>query len=210
MRSSEDGSDDGPRLKVARLLDEYDLAGFGAELERRWTGTGGERSSLRELAADLNRRLVEHTLARADRNVLDGEAANVYRLLTDDSVSGAERTRVHRQLERDGVDVDRLQADFVTYQAVRSYLREHRGVEYDPEETDPAEAALAHVGRLQGRVKRVTRDRVESLRDGGTVAVGSFSVLADVTVICEDCGAGYDLGELVEEGACDCDDPGAE
>jgi hypothetical protein len=39
--------------------------------------------------------------------------------------------------KRDGVDVDKLESDFVTYQAIRSYLRDYRNAEYTPETTDP-------------------------------------------------------------------------
>lgn len=50
-------SDDGDRYrtKVSRVIDEYDLDGFGDELERLWTATGDERKSLRELAETCNK-----------------------------------------------------------------------------------------------------------------------------------------------------------
>lgn len=92
---------------------------------------------------------------------LDGEVANIYRLLTADEVADAERTRVRRRLEREGIDVGSLTDDFVTYQAIRSYLQTNRGAEYSPAETDTLERGLGNVQKLQGRVGSVTEGKLE-------------------------------------------------
>jgi len=139
------------RRKVARLIDEYDLQGLGAELEELWTAEE-DRKSLRELASYFNRQLLEQSLEEANVQYLDGEIENTYRLLTDDEVSSTESTRVRRRLERDGVDVDALENDFVTYQAIRSYLKDHRSAEYTPAETDPLEREATNVQKLRGRM----------------------------------------------------------
>jgi len=127
----------GRRRKVARLIDEYNLQGIGEELERLWTADD-DRRSLRSLADLFNRRLLKISLEEAGVTSLDGEVENAYRLLDDDDVSGADRTRARRRLEREGVDVDTLQEDFVTYQAVRTYLKNYRGAEYNPRRDGPA------------------------------------------------------------------------
>jgi hypothetical protein len=67
---------------------------------------------------------------------LDGEIENTYWLLTNDEVSSAESIRVQRRLGRNGVDVDALENDFLTYQAIWSYLKDDCGVEYTPAEID--------------------------------------------------------------------------
>ena len=64
-----------------------------------------------------------HTLEDAAVQTFDGEIENMYRLLTDDDVSSAESTRIKRRLERDGVDVETLLSDFVTYEAIGTYLK---------------------------------------------------------------------------------------
>ncbi|MFC6771661.1 rod-determining factor RdfA, partial [Halorubrum pallidum] len=48
-----------PNSKVARVIEAYDLAGLGAQLERQWTGADGDRTSLRDLADVFNRRVLE-------------------------------------------------------------------------------------------------------------------------------------------------------
>jgi len=205
MDQSDDtsGSGRGRRSKVARLIEEYDLQGLGAELEQRWTAEE-DRSSLRELAAQFNQELLREALEAANVQHLDGELENTYRLLTDDDVSSAESTRIQRRLERDGVDVDALQQDFVTYQAIRTYLKEYRGAEYTPAETDPLEREATNVQKLRGRMVSVTEGKLEQLRDGGHLTLGEFRTLAEIQVICEDCNTQFDVLELFDRGGCNC------
>ena len=193
----------GRRSKVARLIDEYDLQGLGAELEQSWTAEEN-RKSLRELASYFNQRLLQRALDEANVHCLDGELENTYRLLTDDEISSAESTRVRRRLERDGVGVDKLKSDFVTYQAIRSYLKNHRGAEYTPAETDPLEREATNVQKLRGRMVSVTEGKLEQFRDNDELTLGEFRTLADIRVVCEDCNTQFDVLELLDRGGCNC------
>jgi hypothetical protein len=194
----------GRRTKVARLIDEYALDGMGAELERRWTADGEERMSLRALATHFNQRLLEARMAAAGIQSLAGEVENTYRLLTDDDVSGADRTRTVRRLEREGVDVDGLRGDFVTYQAVRSYLQRDRGAEYVREEGDRTAIEAENVQRLRGRIATVTEGKLDRLRKNGDIVLGEYGLFVDLNVLCESCGQRYEVDELLERGGCDC------
>ncbi len=51
-------------------------------------------------------------------------------MLTDDDVSSGARTKAVHRLERTGVDVERLEADFVSHRAMRTYLTAWRGAAY--------------------------------------------------------------------------------
>jgi hypothetical protein len=195
----------GRRSKVARLIDDYDLQGLGAELEQLWTAEE-DRKSLRALASYFNRQLLERALEEANVQYLDGEIENIYRLLTDDEVSSAESTRVKRRLERDGVDVDELKSDFVTYQAIRSYLKDHRGAEYTPAETDPLEREATNVQKLRGRMISVTEGKLQQLRNSDELTLGEFRTLADIRVVCEDCNSQFHILNLLDRGGCNCDD----
>lgn len=188
--------------KVARLIDEHDMTGLGAELEERWTAEDDRRMSLRDLADYFNRKLLAAVLADTDAQPLDGEVENTYRVLTDDDVRSPSRTRARRQLERDGVDVDELKSSFVTYQAVRSYLRTERGAEYSP--TTPSVGDRRRtIQQLQGRLQSVTESKLDGLA-GEEVTLGEFQTIVSVQVLCEDCGARYEVGELLDRGRCDC------
>lgn len=203
MGSSDESTGRGRRSKVARLIDEYSLHELGPEMERLWTANENRRS-LRSLADYFNRQLLESAVEEHDLQLLDGESKNIYRLLTDDEVSSADRTRVRRRLEREGIAVDDLESNFVTYQAIRSYLKTHRDAEYTPEESDPVERQKTNLQQLRGRVTSVTEGNLEQLRASDQITLGEFRTLANVQVICEDCNAQFDVLELLDRGGCDC------
>jgi hypothetical protein len=202
--STNGSSSRGRRNKVVRLIEAYELQGIGSELEQSWTAEE-DRRSLRDLARYFNRQLLERTLEEADLRYLDGEVENTYRLLIDDEVSSAESTRVRRRLERDDIDVDELKKDFVTYQAIRSYLKDHRGAEYRPAETDPFEREVTNIQKLRGRMVSVTEGKLEQLRASGELTLGEFRTLADIQVVCEGCNTQFDVLDLLDRGGCNCE-----
>lgn len=196
------------RTKVERVADEYDLEGLGAELAALWTGESGDRYSLRDLADLVNERILAAALAEADVDVLDGEVSNMYRLLTADDVPARERTETRARLEREGLDVESLRSDFVSHQAVHTFLTERQNVSYegaDPEER--IDSARTTIRRLEGRIESVTENTVERLRSSGDLAVGDVGAFVSLQVVCNDCGRQYDVEALLEERTCDCADP---
>lgn len=202
------GTDDRPRSKVARLIEKYDLgSAVGDRMEADWTGTAEERTSLRDLADRFNRRLLEAALRDAGESTLDGEVANTYRLLTDGDASTGSQTEVRQRLERSGIDVAELERDFVTYQAVRSYLTEYRNAEYEGPDAEQRRENLAEtVGRLRSRTSSVIRSNLRQLRDSGGLTLGEFRLLVSVTVLCEECDQQYGVIDLLDRGGCDCDE----
>lgn len=194
----------GRNSKVARLIAEYDLNGVGEELERKWTADGEDRRSLRTLADWFNRELLREALESADVPAVDDEVANFHRLLTDDDVSGVDRTRITRRLERQGVDVDDLTDEFVSYQAVRTYLKNHRDATFERSSDDMAERARTTIQRLRNRTTAVTETKIEQLSATDTVTLGEFRVTTDVRVTCTDCRTSYGIDELFEQGGCGC------
>lgn len=207
--SDSDGTDrtsSGRRTKVARLLEEYELEGLGAELERRWTADGDERMSLRDLADYFNAEVLEASMADAGMQPLSGEADNVYHLLTGEDVTSADRTRTRRRLEREGVDVGALLSDFVTYQAIRTYLKRDRGAEHTTDDRDRTVVEAENIQRLRGRTVTVTEGKLDQLRRSDEIVLGNARVFVDVNVLCEDCGAQYEVDELLDRGGCDCMD----
>lgn len=192
------------RTKVERLLDEYGFETLGAELERRWTAAGDERMSLRDLADFFNQKLLEATVTDAGIRPLAGEVENTYRLLTADTVSETHRTRARRQLAREGVDLDAVQSDFVTYQAIRTYLKDVRGAE-QPTDDRPRPAVEAEsIQRLRGRTRQVTAGKLEQLAKGDHITLGEFRVFAELNVLCEECSTQYEVEQLLRRGGCDC------
>ena len=203
MDQESSATQSGARSKVARLIKEHGLEGLGADMEARWTAEE-DRMSLRALAAYFNQEVLRTRLEAAGITMLDGELENIYRLLTDDDVSAAERTQVRRRLQRDGLDVDAVEDHFVTYQAIRTYLTEYRDAEYVRDNRDPIEREVENVERLRGRVETVTSGKLEQLRERGDLSLGSFRTVVDVKVVCEDCHSQYGILDFLDRGGCDC------
>jgi hypothetical protein len=119
VRRDTDG--DARRGKVERVIEAY---GLGDELEcARTAADPNQRKSLRDLATRFNERVLEAALQTAGDTVLEGEVEHTYHLLTDDEISSSDRRRAERRLERQRIDIDTLRSDFVSYQAIRTYLK---------------------------------------------------------------------------------------
>jgi len=198
-------TDNRPSSKVARLISEYGLDGLGDELEARWTGDGVERTSLRDLADYFNERLLEQALIDAGMSALESDVSSTYENLTDDDVSTGVRTDTRNRLEQNDVDVDALESDFVSYQAIRSYLTEYRDAEYRRlSDEEKVEKDLQSIQRLMTRTLSVTEERIEKLRETGRIDVDEFEVLLDVQVLCQNCGEQYSVSEFLEQRGCGC------
>lgn len=198
-----DGSPGRPS-KVARVIEEYDLQGLGDELEAAWTAPRGERDSLRDLAEEVNRRIVAAVLEREGDRPLPGEIETVRSAVGGDA-DGRTTRDVATRLEELGTDPKDLRADFVSYQAVRTYLTSVRDAEYERTEGDPIAATSDRIQRLEGRLRAVTDDQLETLSERGTIQVGDTRVLVSTQVYCEDCGRQFDVEELLDRGGCDCE-----
>ncbi|WP_336345926.1 rod-determining factor RdfA [Halalkalicoccus ordinarius] len=206
---SEPGSssaDESPTTKVARLLQKYGFDGLGDEIERRWTGQTGKRDSLRTLADLFNQRILQQAMENNGMQPLEGEVENVYELLTGDDVTSGTRTETETRLRQRGIDIEELRGDFVTYQAIRTYLKGVRGVEYNPEETDSVETARASFDRLVGRTTAVVEQKLRSLASTGKLTLGAPRVRTTVSVYCEECETQYDVTALLARGGCDCEE----
>lgn len=200
-----DTTDNRPSSKVARLISEYDLDGLGDELEVRWTGDGVERTSLRDLADYFNEQLLERALIDAGMSALDSDVSSTYRNLTDEDVSTGVRTDARARLENNGIDIDNLESDFVSYQAIRSYLTEYRDAEYRRlSDEEKIEKDLQSIQRLMTRTLSVTEERIEKLAQTDRIDADSFEVLLDVQVLCGECGRQYSVSEFLDERGCDC------
>ena len=195
---------DPTRSKVGRLIGEYDMDGVGRDLEDRWLGRGYDATSLRRLADRFNERLLAERLERAGRSPLDGEAGNLRRLLTDDDIGAGARVDAEATLERVGIDPETLDGEFVSHQAIHTYLREYRGASKDTSPEDRAECVRTTIQRLRSRLVAVVENGLSTLVDTDRLTLGEFDVLVEIRVFCSDCGRSLSVVELLDEGGCDC------
>lgn len=195
------------RSKVGRLIAEHGLSGVGETLERRWTAETDDRWSLRDLADWFNRQVLDAVLREHDRQLPEETVETTYRYLADDDVSPAAQTQTRRDLERDGIDVDQLEAEFVSHQAIHTYLTSYRDASVSENALSASPERIEQtINRLQSKTATVTESNVDRLRSAGTVDVGAFDVIVSVDVICTECGDSYSFGELLAAGGCSCPD----
>ncbi|WP_137290602.1 rod-determining factor RdfA [Natronorubrum halophilum] len=208
MAPENDAAGGTTNTKVGRLIDRYDLGReYGEELEAAWTADGSERKSLRDLAEEFNHRVLASAMDEAAMSPLDGEVDNIYRLLTQDEVTAGVRTEVRGQLERNGIDVNQLERDFVTYQAIRSYLQNECGAEYERTSNENRiERTADSINNLQARLSSVCETNLDQLRDTDRITLDDYHLFVSVDVLCEACDSQYTVSELLERGGCDCDE----
>jgi hypothetical protein len=195
----------GARYKVGKVIDQYSLTGMGDKLEARWTGDLPDSYSLRELAAYFNKEVLRVALADTDHQQFSGGIDHIYRLLTDDDVSSGDRTRIRNALERDGIDVEALTQDFVTHQAIHTYLTKGRNVQKEEETRNRVENTRGTINRLRSRLIAVSETTLTQLRESGKITLGDFDVLVDINVHCTDCETHRNLFELLTDRGCECD-----
>ncbi|WP_267643373.1 rod-determining factor RdfA [Haloarchaeobius amylolyticus] len=196
----------GGRGKVARLIAQYGLAPeVGEDMVEQWTAEGDQRTSLRDLADQFNRRLLRAALESDGEHVRDSQVESYYRRLRHADLTAGERVELEQELAGRGVDIDQLETDFVSYQSIRTFVK-NRGAEY-VQAGDEAQLArdAESIERLRSRLQSVTTDRLDRLDRTDRIELGEYSLLVDVQVFCEDCGTQFDVVDLLENGGCACD-----
>ena len=197
--------DDSCGCKLGRITAEYGLDRLNDELVTSWTGTGEEQYSTRELATQVNQRVLEAALENAGVMLKDGEVENTYRLLTDDDVTSGTRVQTRNELERDGVPIDDVESDFVSHQTVYNHLTKCLEASLaEPDDEERIERGLEKLGALQNRTAAVTDDTIAQLDRNDAIEIGEFDVLVSVTVTCQDCQEQYTVRDLLDERACGC------
>lgn len=196
--------------KVARLISKYDLdSSFGDKIEKLWTAKDEERESLRSLAEMFNKQILKSAMVSAEMDPIAGEVDNVYRLLKEEDISSGDRTEVKTRLKQHNVPIEELERDFVSYQAIRTYLKEFRKVEYQNNNNSSRIPNLIQtIQRIKSRLDSIVDSSLTELRDSGQIVLGEYRVFININVLCEDCDTQYNIIELLQEGSCDCQSEG--
>ncbi len=192
----------GRRTKVARVIEKHALEGMGAHIEAAWIGEDEERISLRDLADEFNQAVLKTALQEEGISPMNFEVSGTYEALKYGS--GSERTRAERRIEREGIDPDSLGSDFVSHQAIHTFLKKDREASLPEKETNPVEPKVQAIEKLQGRVTAVSESVISSLESADHLNHDDYDVLVDVRTICPYCGSDYSIGELLRSGGCHC------
>jgi len=187
--------------KVERVCERRDLPTLTERLVERRTETD---ASLRDLERFFNREVLAAAMRAAGMELLEDEAGNIHRLLTDGDVSHAARTEARDRLGRAGVDVEAVERDFVTYGTIRTHLRECEGVDTGREAAVDTATVRDTVFKLFGRTEAVTERELSRLAGRGDFDAGELTVSLTARVACERCGEEYGLRRLLDRGGCGC------
>lgn len=192
--------------KVGRLIESYGIAEIESELIEKWKGSGTGRSSLRDLTDEFNRRLLRAAMQRAGMNLYRKEVGSTYRTLTDDTVNEADRTSVRRELLREGVPIDDVESDFVSYSAVYNYLTDYLDENYEPVSDDEQiRKDKDRIEKLRTRVKNVVSDTVKRSSNSGRLRIDDYRVFVDISVYCDNCGRKHDAADFFDKRECECE-----
>lgn len=160
-------------------------------------------ASLRELEEYVNKRILERALEDVDIALLSG-VDEVYRVLTATDVTAGEQAETQERLRQAGVDIDQIKEDFVTYQTVRTHLRQSLNIDTGVTTTFDIDNAQTTIRRLQSRSEAVITQTLNRLRTTGKIDTGDLDIVISVRATCHECGHSYRLRDLLMQGHCRC------
>ena len=180
------------------------LAAYGLDdLHRKVRKRRDDGDSLRDLERFVNRSLLDGAIREAGADVI-GDVDGIYDVLTGDDVSAGKRTEVRERLEHAGVDVAAVEDAFVSYQTVRTHLRDCLDVETGRESHLSVDDARGTIEWARSRSEGIVERTVQRLAAADRVTAGDVDVSHVIRIDCPDCGATYPIDEFVDRGGCDC------
>lgn len=187
--------------KVCRVLGERGLEHYDERLLMEWRGDGTQRKGYRQLARWLNVTLLRREMDKAGLPTLGEEAESKYERLRGDDANAAEIANV---LEREGVDVEGLRADFVSYGVVRTHITDCLDETYEPGESSEWETDAIDIARDHARGK--ISEAVRSLVNKGDIEGGDdVEIHLDVELECRSCQTRVLLRRALRRGqVCQC------
>lgn len=196
--------------KVGAAISTYHLGSLNEQLEFEYVEAD---ASLRDLERVVNDAITEAAMAgegpwpaitgsgMGDASVTDITDA----VRENDAVPRDKAAEIRTRLSQEGVDVDELRRDYVSYQTVRKHLNQCLAVDTSLEETITVPDASRTIGWAQSQCRGIIDRTLRRLRRVGDLSIGDFEVSVIVRVECTDCGRSMPVSELLQEGACECE-----
>lgn len=182
--------------KVCRVLADHDLEDHEEKLLEQWLAEGSQRKGYRQLAEWLNVTLLRRAMDREGLSTLGDEAASKYERLRAEDRAVAEEVRT--DLANAGVDIDHLEADFVSYGVVRTHLKECLDAEREHEPSDWEEESIRIAA---DRTREKVAEAIRSLNNKGDLAAGGdISVNVRIELECENCFTRVPVDRAIRRG----------
>jgi len=188
--------------KVCSVLSKYDVEHYDDRLVDQWTAPKPERKGYRQLARWLNTNLLRREMDRGGLLTLADEVESKYERLQGDTAT-ADELREH--LLREGVPINELMSNFVSYGVVRTHLQECLDIEREAEASDwEAEAIRITRNHAKGKIVEAAR----SLRNKGEIqATEDMTVHVTAEIECESCHTRVPVERAMRRGyVCTCED----
>jgi len=196
--------------KVCRVLDEREMERYEDRLLEQWRGPPESRLGYRRLAKWLNVTMLRREMDRHGLDTLGDEAESKYERLTgdDETVAGV----VRRSLRDEGVSVDNLFEDFVSYGVVRTHLKECLDAEREADDTGAeSDWEQEAIDIAEDHAERKVSEAVTTLMNKGDLrALPEIDVTVNAEVECPRCGLRIPLRRALRRGyVCDCPTDGS-
>lgn len=194
------------RCKIDRALDEYELdtvvSGHDTVDEyllARWNGADGRSAEgYRPLADWFNKRLLKHAYDEGGRDATGTRLQSEYDALTGDDE--LVREEVADDLRMDGIDVDEILDDMISWSTMRHHLKSCLEAEKDrPDSTSEWERRSVDIARHQTEEKAAAA--LSSLDSKGTLPGGSRAdTFVQVQLQCPVCHVRVPFDEALSRG----------
>ncbi|MFB6179117.1 MAG: rod-determining factor RdfA [Halorientalis sp.] len=190
------------QCKVDSVRDQYDIYGLDDRLVHRYQNLD---EGVRQLETVVNEAILRRAMEQTGMTVLDGEEENYYRLLTSEDVMDSSRKEARRDLADNGVDVERIEKDFVSYRTVLKHLKECLEVDTSRNYEPDIERDKKRISKVKSRAKTVMNNTLERLDEHDAIHIDDPRVSLRATVRCGQCNRRHDVDEFLgEDGVCEC------
>jgi len=181
--------------KVCRVLAEREMQEYEQRMVEHWHGETGQRMGYRQLAEWFNVTLLRREMDKAGVSTLGDEAESKYERLRD---GGTVAEEVRTVLERDGVPVEEVEADFVSYGVVRTHLTACLGEEYEAESGDWEQAAIERA--RDHAEQKISEAVAAAVSKGKLTAAGDVSVEVSVDLTCSETHVSVPVDQALRRG----------
>lgn len=190
----------GPKKKIIRVSEKYNLNNIGQELAEKWTHPDeDQRLTLKELKHHFNQEVLYQAMDNAGFDPLRGEVEYIYNYLIDDG-DDPEREDIIQDLESKGLDVESVVDDFINSpQTIHNYLQQEEGVELKTGDKSPKEKSLEHIESLDRRYKIIVDDIIERLTKKGELPEGEYNVSIDCFITNTDTSDTMHIKDVLED-----------
>ena len=173
----------------------------------------GPEITKRDLADYVNQRILAAALASAGVDVTDALFGAVssddaltalYEALANTDTPAERQARVRTRLAQLGVDVETVEANWITHPTIRTHLRDCLGITTRRTATVTPDDARDTIEWGRTRCANVIDQTFKRLRNADIVSTGPLEITVTIQLTCTTCGETFRPGQLLTDTECAC------